>query len=81
MDSIKLWRAARRLYRAEIRIAQLQESADSARNALAVALTQTDDGQLLAGGYKIRLGSEGSVVVTQLPMLRGDQLDLPLDAA
>ena len=80
MDSIKLWRAARRLYRSEIRITQLQESADSARNALVSALGQTEDGQLVAGGYRVCLASDGSMVVSQLPMLRGDQLDLPLEA-
>lgn len=78
MDSIKLWRAARRLYRSEIRIEQLQSSAESARNSLRVALGQTEDGQVVAGGYKVSLASQGQVIVTQLPMLRGDQLDLPL---
>ena len=78
MDSIKLWRAARRLYRSEIRMAQLEASADAARNALRMALGQTDDGHLVAGGYKVSLARQGQVIVTQLPMLRGDQLDLPL---
>lgn len=80
MDSIKVWRSARRLWRAEVRMAQLQASADAARNSLRVALGQTDDGQVVAGGYRVCLASDGQVVVSQLPMLRGDQLDLPLDA-
>jgi hypothetical protein len=78
MDSFKLWRAARRLYRAEIRITQLRESADSARNSLLVALGQTDNSELVAGGYRVSLASDGAVEITLLPMLRGDQLDLPL---
>lgn len=78
MDSIKVWRSARRLWRAEARMAQLEASADKARNALRVALGQTEDGQLVAGGYRVCLASDGSIEITLLPMLRGDQLDLPL---
>ena len=78
MESIKVWRSARRLWRAEARMAQLEASADEARNALRIALGQTEDGQLVTGGYKVSVTSDGSVEVTLLLMLRGDQLDLPL---
>jgi hypothetical protein len=78
MDSVKVWRSARRLWRAEARMAQLEASADAARSALRIALGQSEDGHLVAGGYKVSVARDGSVEVTLLPMLRGDQLDLPL---
>jgi hypothetical protein len=77
MDSIKIWRAARRFYRAEHLMARAQASADAARATLQVAASQSDDGGLTAGGYRIVVDTSGAVAVTILPMLRGDQLDLP----
>jgi hypothetical protein len=59
-------------------MAQLEASADAARSALRIALGQSEDGHLVAGGYKVSVARDGSVEVTLLPMLRGDQLDLPL---
>ena len=77
MDAIKVWRAARRFYRAEQLMARAQASADAARATLQVAASQTDDGRLTGGGYRIVVDSSGAVAVTMLPMLRGDQLELP----
>jgi hypothetical protein len=80
MDAIKVWRAARRFYRSEQLIARAQARADAARATLQVAASQTDDGHLTAGMYRILVDDTGVVVVTALPMLllRGDQLELPL---
>jgi hypothetical protein len=80
MEAIRVWRAARRFYRAEQLMARAQASADAARATLQVAASQTDDGQLTAGMYRIAVAETGIVVVTALPMLlqRGDQLELPL---
>ena len=78
MDSIKIWRAARRLYRADQIMARAQASANPARAILQVAASQTDGGLLTAGMYRIAVDAAGFVEVTLLPMLRGDQLELPL---
>jgi hypothetical protein len=78
MDAIKVWRAARRLYRAEQLTARARDSADAAGAILQIAASQTDDGQLTAGMYRIVVDTAGFVEVTLLPMLRGDQLELPL---
>jgi hypothetical protein len=78
MDAIKIWRAARRLHRAEQMMTRAQASADTARATLQVAASQTEGGQLTAGMYRISVDTTGFVAVTLLPMLRGDQLELPL---
>jgi hypothetical protein len=78
MDSIKIWRAARRLYRAEQLMARAQASAEAAKATLQVAASQTEDGRLAAGQYQIAVDQSGFVAVSLLPMLRGDQLELPL---
>jgi hypothetical protein len=77
MDSIKIWRAARRLYRAEQLMARAQDSANAAKAILQIAASNTDDGQLTAGIYRIAVDTTGVVDVTLLPMLCGDQLELP----
>ena len=80
MDSLKIWRAARRLYRAEAVIARAQASASAARSVLVEAASQSDDGMLSAGCYRVSVPGDGQVTVTLIPMLRGDQLELPLEA-
>lgn len=79
MDSLKIWRAARRLYRAEAVIARAQASASAARSVLVEAASQTD-GTLSAGCYRVSVPGDGQVIVTLVPMLRGDQLELPLES-
>lgn len=78
MDSIRIWRAARRLYRAELVLAKAQDSAAVARSVLIEAASQTDSGRLAVGAYSVLVRSDGQVAVTLVPMLRGDQLELPL---
>lgn len=79
MDSIKIWRATRRLYRAEQLMARAKANANPAKAILRIAALQTDDGQLTAGMYRIAVDAAGFVEVALLPMLRGDQLELPLN--
>jgi hypothetical protein len=78
MDAIKVWRAAKRFYRAEQLMARAQASADAARATLRIAASQTEDGRLAAGQYQIAVDQSGFVAISLLPMLRGDQLELPL---
>ena len=60
-------------------MARAQDTADAARATLQAAASQTDDGQLTAGMYRIAVDTAGFVEGTLLPMLRGDQLELPLN--
>ncbi|HUY25073.1 MAG TPA: hypothetical protein VMV09_07210 [Candidatus Saccharimonadales bacterium] len=77
MTTLKLLYAARRLQRTERTIERAMGKADSARATLRLAASQTEDGRLDVGSYRIRVAADGEVTLTQWAMVPINQLTFP----
>jgi hypothetical protein len=75
LNQIKVFKAARRLYRSEAQLEALVASRERSRAYLAEVFAQSSS-PITLGCYKVAQDSQGQVIVSMVPMLKGDQLEL-----